>query len=1082
MVPLNPQPYDIALLLGCATLVVIMQAGFCCLESGLVRSKNSINVALKNVMDFCIGSLTFWLVGYGLMFGASRQGLFGTTGWVFGHGAGPWELSFFLFQLVFCGTAVTIISGAVAERMRFVGYLVIAVLVSGIVYPFIGHWVWGGVADAVNKGWLKELGFIDYAGSTVVHSTGGWVALAAVLVVGPRLGRFTTGAPPIYGHNLPMVALGVLLLWFGWFGFNGGSAYSVNSQIPAILVNTTMAAAAGGLTALALTQLLLGQPRVEHVLNGVIAGLVGITAGCHVMAISSAVVVGAVGGAICLLASLALEKKKIDDAIGAIPAHAGAGAWGTIAVALLGDPQRWGTGLGRLDQLMVQLIGVAVCFAWSFGVGWVLLRLVNWALPLRIDAQGEQTGLNVSEHGAQSPMSDLVDDMIRHREKGDFSHQVAVEPHTEVGVIAQEYNRVLDKVNREIQAREQISQALLTKNQDLQLLQTVAAEANQATNVDRVLTVILEKVCAHTDWPVGHAYLPDTDNPTLLRPTQLWYLRHPQPFETFKRVTETTSFEQGIGLPGRVLASGKPAWIIDVTQDTNFPRAKLAEDLGVKAGFAFPVLVGAEVVAVLEFFSSEAMPPNEPLLEVMANVGTQLGRAIERKRAEDELRHLADHDRLTGLANRQLFTQRLGEAIEHTKQSRYFHFAVLFIDVDRFKLVNDSLGHEVGDHLLISIAHRIRQVLDQISQNTIPLPNLAARLGGDEFVVLIQGTLPNDPDHIARQLQDALATPHMVAGREVSMTASIGIATSREEYEHPEDLLRNADLAMYHAKASGKGRYVTFDKRMHEGAVERLNLETDLRQAVEQNQFKLQYQPIVCLESGRLLGFEALIRWDHPLRGMVRPDRFISIAEETGLIVPISEWVIQTAAGQLKQWHDRYPEYQTLAMNINLSKNHLIQPGVVEQVSQLLQAIGVDLHTVTLEVTESMIMDNEVVVPVLHQLREMGMKLAMDDFGTGHSSMSNLYRFPIDMLKIDRSFISVMDQNRGYPAIVHAIVTLAHNLGMIVVAEGIETVDQVAQLQALECDRGQGYIFARPLDPQDAEQRINGQMPLAKSA
>ncbi len=1084
MIPTHT-PQDIALLLVSSCLVMIMQAGFCCVESGLVRSKNSINVALKNVVDFCIAGLVFWLVGYAVMFGGSYRGFVGTTGFLFDGEDNAWMLAFFLFQLVFCGTATTIISGAVAERMRFSGYVIVAVVVSALIYPVFGHWAWANNGCSDLSGWLQELGFIDFAGSTVVHSTGGWVALAAAIILGPRIGRFGKNAQRIYGHNLPMTSLGVLLLWFGWFGFNGGSTYESNSQIPGILVKTTLAGAAGGVSAMVLCAVLLRQTRIELVLNGVIAGLVGITAGCHVISIPGSIVVGIVAAAVCYAATWALEKLKIDDVIGAVPAHACAGAWGTLAVALLGNPELWGTGYGRVEQLLVQAIGVAVCFAWAFGIGFSVLWVINRIVPLRIDSKDEEMGLNVSEHGAHSPISDLIDEMTRHQREGEFSQPVKIEPHTDVAAIATEYNKVLDRVNYEIKAREEVTETLQTKNNDLQLLQVVAATANVTGELEDVLTIILEEVCAHTNWPVGHVYMCDDKNPGLLRSTKLWYLRHPKQFRTFKDISEKTDFKMGIGLPGRVLASGTPAWIIDVTEDPNFPRAKLAEKIGVRAGFAFPVLIGAEVVAVLEFFSSEAAQPNEPMLEVMANVGTQLGRVIERKRSEDQLKIAAEHDRLTGLANRQLFNERLGDAIARAQTDPGHTYAVVFLDLDRFKVVNDSLGHEVGDHLLVSISDRIQDVLSHIKDSDeLKGTGIASRLGGDEFVILLEGIDLKRLTDIVELVQKAVSKPHDVAGREVNMSASIGIAIGKEGYQDHANLLRDADLAMYHAKATGKARYAVFDRQMHETLVERLNMETDLRQALDQKQFHLVYQPIVDLESGHLLGFEALLRWDHPRWGMVPPDRFIPIAEETGLIIPIGRWVLETGIEQLKQWQDQFPDGgNKLSMNINLSKNQLIQPNIADEIKAVLKKHRVEAQTVKLEITESMIMDNtETVTPVLHQLRELGTKLAMDDFGTGHSSLSNLYRFPIDVLKIDRAFVSAMDENRGYAAVVFAIVTLAHNLNMAVVAEGIETAEQIAQLQALECDLGQGYVFAKPLSIEEAEKLLRNRNPLSRSA
>ena len=351
---------DTVWLLICAALVMLMQGGFCILESGLVRAKNSISVAIKNLVDFCVSGAIFWSIGFAVMFGFSREGLLGTSGFFMGRSSDSWLLAFFLFQLMFCATATTIISGAVAERIRFIGYIAVAIIMAALIYPVFGHWAWARTIDGEPAGWLLRLGFIDYAGSTVVHSVAGWVALAAVLIVGPRIGRFSPNGKPITGDNMPMATLGVLLLWFGWFGFNGGSTLGVNNQIPLILVNTNLAGAFGALAALALTWTICGRPDVKHVMNGAIGGLVGITASCHVVGPLSAAAIGAVSGAICFAATHLLVRLKIDDVIGAVSAHGCAGAWGTLAVALFGDPLAWATGLGRLEQLGVQAIGAGV--------------------------------------------------------------------------------------------------------------------------------------------------------------------------------------------------------------------------------------------------------------------------------------------------------------------------------------------------------------------------------------------------------------------------------------------------------------------------------------------------------------------------------------------------------------------------------------------------------------------------------------------------------------------------------------------------------------------------------------------------
>ncbi|QDT65828.1 ammonium transporter [Calycomorphotria hydatis] len=476
-------------MLVCAALVMLMQGGFCFLESGLARAKNSINVAMKNLTDFAVSSVMFWLVGFGLMFGSSSFGWFGTEFFALSDHSNPWLIAFFVFQFVFCGTATTIVSGAIAERMRFSGYILVSMLVSMLIYPVFGHWAWGGVIPGTDPGWLSRMGFIDFAGSTVVHSIGGWVALAGCIVIGPRLGRFSRNFN-IQGHNYPMATLGVFLLWFGWFGFNGGSTLEVNESIPLILINTNLAAAVGALGGLFISWTIDKRPDVGHTLNGAVAGLVGITAGCHILNPGAAVIVGFVSGALCSLMTKWLMRVRIDDVIGAVPAHAVAGAWGTIAVALLADPANFGTDLTRFEQLQVQATGVLAAFVWAFGGGLVILKSVSLIVPLRVSRKAEVQGLNVSEHGATTELHDLMSEMSAHRTRGDFSHMVAVEPHTEVGQIASEYNRVLARVNQEINSREDLLQALQVAEEKYRGIFEHASEGIFQTSVEgRFLSV-----------------------------------------------------------------------------------------------------------------------------------------------------------------------------------------------------------------------------------------------------------------------------------------------------------------------------------------------------------------------------------------------------------------------------------------------------------------------------------------------------------------------------------------------------------------------------------------------------------------
>jgi diguanylate cyclase (GGDEF)-like protein len=445
----------------------------------------------------------------------------------------------------------------------------------------------------------------------------------------------------------------------------------------------------------------------------------------------------------------------------------------------------------------------------------------------------------------------------------------------------------------------------------------------------------------------------------------------------------------------------------------------------------------------------------------------------DRKRTEEQLRHAAEHDPLTGLPGRVLLSDRLEHAISRTKRLPGYKFAVLFLDFDRFKIINDSLGHDVGDRLLISIAERLRANLREIdTPSRFGEGHLPVRLGGDEFVILLDGIA--DARYavvVAERLQKALSEPHQLDGHEVISTASIGIVTSEGNYERPDDILRDADTAMYQAKSSGKARHVVFDERMHSEAIERLTLEKDLRSAAEELNFTLAFQPIVSINEATLAGFEALIRWPHSDRGTILPGHFIALAEELGLIVPIGQWVLREACRQLRAWQKSGRSGPPISMSVNLSKQQLTDPSLVQRIHEIIAETGIEPRSLVLEITESTIANNpDFLRPVLLKLRSEGVRLAMDDFGKGHSSLAFLHQVPMDILKIDRSFINNPGNPRHYQAIIHTIVQLAHNLRMDVVGEGVETIDQLVLLQALDCNLGQGFLFGQPVAASEAQQ------------
>ncbi|TGN02695.1 ammonium transporter [Leptospira dzoumogneensis] len=440
---------DILWVLVCSGLVLIMQGGFLVLESGLTRAKNSINVAIKNVADFGVATLLFYTFGFGLMFGVTWNGLIGTSLFapVFPEGK-AWPPTFFLFQLVFCGTSATIVSGAVAERLKFHSYLFATALISGVIYPIAGHWCWGGSLTDENHGWLAVRGFHDFAGSTLVHSVGGWVSLSLLLIVGARIGRFPENEPPkaVTGSNLPMAMLGGILLWFGWMGFNGGSTLGFNEKVPGIILNTIISSGFSLMVAMLAAWLIKGFPEATAPLNGSLAGLVAITAGADCFTPVQSAIIGSIAGLFVLPAEKLLEKLKIDDAVGAIPVHLIGGIWGTIAVGIFGDLNLIGHNVTRSSLLLTQIVGILAVGGFAFGLSLLIFYLINKFFPLRVDGDEERMGLNISEHKATTELIDLFLAMDYQRKTGDLAVDVPVEPFTEVGQIAERYNLVLGTV------------------------------------------------------------------------------------------------------------------------------------------------------------------------------------------------------------------------------------------------------------------------------------------------------------------------------------------------------------------------------------------------------------------------------------------------------------------------------------------------------------------------------------------------------------------------------------------------------------------------------------------------------------
>ncbi|GAA4457715.1 bifunctional diguanylate cyclase/phosphodiesterase [Novipirellula rosea] len=481
---------------------------------------------------------------------------------------------------------------------------------------------------------------------------------------------------------------------------------------------------------------------------------------------------------------------------------------------------------------------------------------------------------------------------------------------------------------------------------------------------------------------------------------------------------------------------------------------------------------------------------NDEFGDLATNIDTMVGRLKQlcssnqqlhveirqRKSAESELQHAATHDSLTNLPNRTHLKQMLESRFANRSFCAGNCDALIFLDLDNFKIINDSLGHAVGDELLVAIGERLQAAVDAVSRSSeTQTKNLVARLGGDEFVIFLGNVASEEvATEFAEQIRTDLIGRYTVSGHELTLGTSLGIAFSNDSVTTPEELMRNADLAMYRAKFSGKQCLAVFDHAMHESVLKRLELEEALRTVLKDGGLRLVYQPIFDIETGVIVGLESLVRWDHATKGLISPAEFVPVAEEIGLIVPIGRWILEEACRTIHRLNEARGDGPPISIGVNVSKRQLADANFVDLLKDVLETENVSPNQLNLEITESMIMDSpEQIVDCLSEIRNLGIRLHMDDFGTGHSSLSCLHRFPIDVLKIDRSFVSTMEVGDDYESIIHAIITLAHNLDTKVIAEGIETTRQLQQLRDLKCDFGQGYLYSKPEPIEDLQELLS---------
>ncbi len=596
---------------------------------------------------------------------------------------------------------------------------------------------------------------------------------------------------------------------------------------------------------------------------------------------------------------------------------------------------------------------------------------------------------------------------------------------------------------------------------DLRLLQAVTQTASEAQDLSSALNAILANLCKTAGWSLGQAWLPVTGSGSLIC-ASAWHGEE-SGLESFRQASLDCRVDPGEDIPGRIWVDRHPLWIVDVCAHGNFLRTQAAEVSGLHTALAVPVMAGDKAIAVLEFFSRERRPPDDRMIGIFSTVATQVAGVIQRRQAEERLHHLAYYDTLTNLPNRLLFIDRLKQTMVEARRHRR-QVGVAFLDLDRFKTINDSMGHSAGDELLKAVALRLAESMRP--------GDTVARLSGDEFaLILADMNRAEDAAHVARKILDDFNHPFYVDGREIHTNASLGLTLYPSDERHVEGLLRNADITMYRAKESYGNTYAFYSPDMTARAHERLTLESDLRRSLEQGELALHYQSLVDLRSGHIIGVEALLRWWHPVRGFLLPQDFIGLAEETGLIIGLGEWVLEQALRHQKLFTQAAGT--SLRIAVNISPRQFQHNNLLKTVKQALATSEVDPTCLDLEITENLLLENtEVAIATLHELGQLGVRFSVDDFGTGYSSFAYLKNLPISQVKIDLSFVQHMTVNPNDAAIVEAIISMAHSLGLQTIAEGVETPEQLDALCRLGCDVGQGYYFNLPMAAEEVAHRL----------
>ena len=747
---------------------------------------------------------------------------------------------------------------------------------------------------------------------------------------------------------------------------------------------------------------------VESSLNGIIAGLVSITASCHAVDVKSAVMIGMVAGLICYYGCILLEKLKIDDALTVIPVHAFAGVWGTLALALFADLDKLGTGLSRIDQFSIQLVGVVAVAAYSFFVSYCIMRALNYFLPLRVSAENERIGLNISEHRASTELIDLLGEMDVQHQKAQFSQKVREEPFTEVGQIAKKYNQVIDRIASEI------------KNRDV-------AIKNHQLSESRKGAILLSSMDAIVSIDQDGGII--EYNPSAER----LFGRYKKSVIGDNFIDSFFSDDYKQSAHESLKFSFLQAGGLLINRRSNVVLMRIS-------GENFPAEITITVASEKYFSSKEFI--------------FHIRDTSKERRMQDRLHFLAYNDPLTKLSNRTHLMSELSKALQQTTTGGHV-VALFFLDLDNFKKINDTFGHDAGDSLLCEVANRLKLVARS--------EDIIARWGGDEFIYLMQGQLTIDViQDKALNILSQMRKPIIIGDSAYKIPTSIGISYCAKSEQTTQEIIQQADIAMYKAKELGRDNFQLYQDYMREDATKSLRYEKEIETALTNEAFFMVYQPKVSSENHEIAAAEALIRWRKNDQVVVYPGEFIPIIEDSELIINIGEYVISKVLEQLRDY--RLQGKKLIPISVNIAERHLLTDGFAEFIDQQLLHFDIDAKYLEIEITEGvLIKDIELCISVLTRIKKRGVSVSVDDFGMGYSSMNYLKRLPLDILKIDRSFVIDCNNEKEDKEICQAIINLAKGINLKTVAEGVETIEQVKTLSELGCDMFQGYYFYKPM-------------------